>query len=314
MDSMIGNLKEIDIRRLRIFMTIVDCGGFIQAQNELGISASTISVRMSELEEKLGLRLCQRGRAGFSVTPEGESVYKACQSLVVAHESFNSAVSSTRGVISGELRLGVIDNVIFDPDLPVSQALSELCEQSENLEISLYTMPPSDLQRAVLDQRLHLAIGVFYQKMPRLDYRSLCHEKLVLYCGNKHALFSAASEIIGDELLAGCHFVERTYGQTTSRLNRPTPLNTRAYSSSLEATALLILSGKYIGFLPRYYAKLWCNQDLMRPVNENQIFIDSEICVASHQNPQNNLATSKLLSLFLSCFDQHNYPKVDKFC
>ena len=43
MDAMIGNLREIDIKRLRIFMTIVECGGFIQAQNELNLSASTIS-------------------------------------------------------------------------------------------------------------------------------------------------------------------------------------------------------------------------------------------------------------------------------
>ena len=33
MDTMIGNLREIDIKRLRIFMTIVECGGFAQAQN-----------------------------------------------------------------------------------------------------------------------------------------------------------------------------------------------------------------------------------------------------------------------------------------
>ena len=312
MDSMIGNLKEIDIKRLRIYMTIVDCGGFVQAQNELGLSASTISVRMSELEDKLGLRLCQRGRAGFSVTPEGESVYKACQSLVVAHENFNSAISSAKGVISGELRLGVIDNVIFDPDLPVSHALAQFRDQSDNLEISLYTMAPSDLQRAVLDQRLHLAIGVFYQKLPGLDYLHLCHEKLVLYCGKGHVLFDTNGDKVSDEQLADCFFVERTYGQTTSRLNRPTTLNTSAYSSSLEATALLILSGKYIGFLPRYYANLWCDKGLMKPINENRIFIDSEICIASHQNPQSNLATSKLLKLFLSYFDSNNYPKVDK--
>ncbi len=299
---MIGNLREIDIKRLRIFMTIVECGGFVQAQNELGLSASTISVRMSELEDRLGLRLCQRGRAGFFMTPEGEAVYKACQSLVVAHEGFNTAISSAKGMISGELRLGVIDNVIFDPDLPVSTALAKFCDQAENMEVSLYTMAPSDLQRAVLDQRLHLAVGVFYQKLPGLDYRQICQERLTLYCGEGHQLFNCVGETISNETLTDCNFVERTYGQTTSRLNKPMPLNVSAYSSSLEATALLILSGKYIGFLPKYYARLWCDNNLMQPINEEQIYIDSEICIASLDKSKINLTTARLLNLFLAYF------------
>lgn len=304
MDSMIGSLREVDIKRLRIFMTIVECGGFIQAQNELGLSASTISVRISELEDKLGLRLCQRGRGGFYMTPEGDAVYQACQSLVVAHESFNSAIGAAKGMIGGELRLGVIDNVIFDPNLPVSRALAQIYDQTDSLEISLYTMAPSDLERAVLDHRLHLAIGVFYQKVGGLEYRSLCHERLVLYCGREHFLFESADSLIDEKDLLSCNYVERTYGQTTSRLNHPIPLKVAAYSSSLEATALLILSGNYIGFLPQYYAGLWCDQGLMKPVNAGILHVDSEICIAMHKKPQNNLATNKLQNLFLSFFDR----------
>lgn len=300
MDSMIGRLRDVDIKRLRIFMTIVECGGFVQAQNELGLSASTISVRMSELENRLGLSLCQRGRAGFFMTPEGESVYKACQSLVFAHESFNSAISSAKGIISGELRLGVIDNVIFDPDLPVSRVLAQVYDQTSNLEISLYTMAPSDLERAILDQRLHLAIGVFYQKFSAIEYRTLCNERLVLYCGKGHHLFGSGDRRIPDEALMACHYVERTYGQTTSRLNIPIPLKVAAYSSSLEATALLILSGRYIGFLPQYYARLWCDKNLMSPINARHFYVDSEISIATYKTSQKNLVTKRIEDIFQS--------------
>jgi DNA-binding transcriptional LysR family regulator len=140
MDAMIGNLREIDIKRLRIFMTIVECGGFIQAQNELNLSASTISVRMSELEEKHGLRLCHRGRSGFSMTPEGNEVYEACQTLLLAHENFISSVGTAKGIISGELRVGIIDNMIFDPNLPISKALSNFCEQTTSLETARWSL------------------------------------------------------------------------------------------------------------------------------------------------------------------------------
>jgi len=297
MDAMIGNLHEVDIRRLRIFMTIVERGGFVQAQNELGISASTISVRMSELEDKLGLRLCQRGRAGFSVTPEGEAVYDACQSLLIAHETFISSIGSARGVISGELRIGIIDNTIFDPNLSISRLISRFREQTTDVEISLYTMPPTELERALVEQRLHLAIGVFYQRIPGLVYQLLCQERLLLYCAKQHAFFADDTDGPTLDQLKQAEFIERTYGQTTSRLNQAVEFKPGAYASSLEATALLILSGKYIGFLPHYYANNWVDSGQLKPLLETEIYIDSEISIVTHKNPQNQSMTAKLLEV-----------------
>ncbi|MEM7564474.1 MAG: LysR family transcriptional regulator [Pseudomonadota bacterium] len=297
MDAVIGKIHEVDIRRLRIFMTIVERGGFVPAQNELGISASTMSIRMSELEESLGLRLCQRGRAGFSITPEGNAVYRACEDLMLAHESFVSSIGSVKNEISGELRLGVIDNAIFDPDLPISQVIDQFHQQANNLEISLYTLPPTELERALLEQRLHLGIGVFYQRIPRLEYQTLCHEQLLLYCAHSHPLFNQKITNPGFELIQQCEFIERTYGETTSQLNRAIDFKASAWASSLEATAMLILSGKYIGFLPKYYAQLWIDQGLMMALHADEIFIESEISCVTHKTPQNLQMTSRLLEV-----------------
>lgn len=297
MDAVIGKIHEVDIRRFRIFMTIVERGGFLPAQNELGISASTMSIRMSELEESLGLKLCQRGRAGFSVTPEGEAVYRACESLMIAHEGFVSTIGAVKNEISGELRLGVIDNAIFDPNLPITRIIADFYEQAANLEITLYTLPPTELERALLEQRLHLAIGVFYQRIPVLTYHPLCREKLLLYCAHSHPLFNRNDLNPGVDRIQQCEFIERTYGQSTSQLNRTIDFKASAWASSLEATALLILSGKYIGFLPQYYAQLWVDQGLMMSLHAQEIYIDSEISIATHKTPQNEQMTSRLLEV-----------------
>ncbi|MCP4334341.1 MAG: LysR family transcriptional regulator [Gammaproteobacteria bacterium] len=299
MDTMIGNLREIDIKRLRIFMTIVECGGFAPAQNELNLSASTISVRMSELEYRLGLRLCHRGRSGFELTPEGEEVYRACQILLLAHENFISSVGAAKGIISGELRVGIIDNLIFDPNISINKALSDFHEQTSGLEISLYTMTPNELERAVLEQKLHLAIGVFYHRVAGLQYYSLFHEKLVLYCGAGHPLYGVPENEVTVENLLQCEYIERTYGQTLSHLNKPLHLKTCAFSSSLEATAILIRTGKYIGLLPQYYALQWSEQGLIKPLLAAEIFIESEVSAAIHKKPQNEAMTEGLLAKVL---------------
>ena len=64
----------MDLRLLRIFKSVVECGGMTAAELELNISASTLSRHMKDLEERLGLVLCRRGRAGFTLTPEGVQV------------------------------------------------------------------------------------------------------------------------------------------------------------------------------------------------------------------------------------------------
>ena len=52
-------LDNFDIRLLRVFMTIADCGGFSAAQAHLGLSQSAISNKMHDLETRMGLRLCE---------------------------------------------------------------------------------------------------------------------------------------------------------------------------------------------------------------------------------------------------------------
>ena len=62
------SFSETDLRLLKVFRTVVDSGGFAAAQSELNIGTSTISSHMATLEQRLGAKLCQRGRVGFQLT------------------------------------------------------------------------------------------------------------------------------------------------------------------------------------------------------------------------------------------------------
>ncbi|MGL6046421.1 MAG: LysR family transcriptional regulator, partial [Vogesella sp.] len=73
----LGQVSDFDIRLLRIFKTVVECGSFSAAESVLGISRSAISLHMGDLEKRLGVCLCRRGRAGFALTDEGREVLRA---------------------------------------------------------------------------------------------------------------------------------------------------------------------------------------------------------------------------------------------
>ncbi|MGT2491281.1 LysR family transcriptional regulator [Cupriavidus basilensis] len=72
------------------------------------MNLSTISSHMTDLERRLGLRLCERGRRGFHLTEEGHSVYQAAESLLNSVEEFRADIGAIRHEISGELAIGVV--------------------------------------------------------------------------------------------------------------------------------------------------------------------------------------------------------------
>ena len=90
-------LQSVDLRLLRIFQQVVRFNGFSAAQEPLGMTQATISAHMKQLEGRLGVRLCERGRSGFYLTEQGKQVHSAMLDLFGSIEGFQSAVGAARG-------------------------------------------------------------------------------------------------------------------------------------------------------------------------------------------------------------------------
>ena len=108
----LGQMSDYEIRLIRIFKTVVECGGFTAAETTLGISRSAISQHMNDLEGRLGFSLCQRGRGGFSLTEEGKEIYQTGLTLLTALETFKSDVNALHHTIKGELNIGITVDIL----------------------------------------------------------------------------------------------------------------------------------------------------------------------------------------------------------
>lgn len=118
-----GQLGDTDLRLLRIYRKVVECGGFSAAEVALGISRAAISMAMNDLETRLGLRLCQRGRSGFAMTDEGTEVYESTLQLLAAVEGFRTRVNGLHAQLKGELNIGITDNLVTMPQMHITDAL-----------------------------------------------------------------------------------------------------------------------------------------------------------------------------------------------
>lgn len=255
---------DADIRLLNVFRTIVRCRGFAPAQAELNSSQSTISTQIAALEAKLGVRLCERGRSGFMLTEEGESIYTATNELFAAIEDFRIKAAESRHCLAGELRLGIVDAIATNASCNISAAIAKFKERSSEVNIKLSVAPPTDLETAILDGRLHLAISFFPHRLPTLTYEPAFVEDQILHCGAKHPLFAEDDEQQLLDKLPSCDYVDRSYMEDPFAAQALAFQRDKCSALNMEAIAILILSGKFVGYLPTHYGHYWVARGEMR--------------------------------------------------
>lgn len=258
-------LDPSDIKLLRVFMKVVECGGFAGAQAELNISAPTLSTQMATLESRLGMRLCDRGRVGFRLTDKGRRVYAAAQKLEAAISEYRADVGALRGRLVGELHLGIVDSTVTNQDMRVSEAVAAFCRRDHAVHVTVHVAEPAVIERRLLDGSLHVGVSAFYHHAPGLTYLPLFEEAHGLYCGRDHPLFADCPEGVSERAVRQAPYVARGY--LINRADGATSgMNAAATAYDMDATLTLVRSGAYIGHLPAHYARRWVESGELRPI------------------------------------------------
>ena len=267
-----ARVSDADLRLLRVFATVVDCKGFAAAQTELNLSAPSISSYIAALEQRLGVRLCNRGRGGFVVTDKGAIIYREAQRLFAAVDEFTASAGAVRGRLTGNLRIGVVDCTVTDAASPLRAALRRFNERDHEVRVELTIQAPQDLQRGVLDGRLNLAVGSFPVRIAALNAQPLYGERNAFYCGAGHPLFTRETVTLED--IRAYRVVARGYWRRAD-LSRIGIEREAASVDNMEAQAILILSGAYLGYLPEHYAAAWQAQGLVRSLLPEELAYES---------------------------------------
>ena len=254
--------KFPNLRLLHVFITVAKYQGYANAQQELNLTVSAISNYMSELEEKLGIILCRRGRGGFSLTEKGETVLQQSIDLLNSLEDFERNTASLRGEQTGIFNLGVIDSTITDPMLPMSDIIATFSERFPRVQINLQVRSPNALLQGVLNNELDLAVGDLLTSGQQRDFSSALSRAKT----GSTAVISTRSlpfKHLTEALISPMRMVTRSYW-SSSDLGRKGFKQSEASAESMEAQLMLILSGKYIGYLPEHYALPWVQAQKLR--------------------------------------------------
>lgn len=274
-------LSDIDIRLLHVFRAVTESKGFANAETVLNIGRSTISAQMATLEGRLGLRLCERGPGGFSLTDEGREVYAASTRLLMALNEFRTDVDKAHG--HEYINFALIDNTITDSASPVFDALTRYTNNFSNVHIRISTFPAQEIEKRIGQGRIDLGLVAQHGETPGLVYEPLYKEKNLLYCGRDHPWFSLAMND-GDPIkVTELRHVSHGYKHTPLERVSNFGLSRDATAYSVEGIAMFVLTGQYVGFLPTHYASSWVARNEMRPIYPERYFFDTDIAIV-YQN------------------------------
>lgn len=262
--STLRKINDIDLKLLRIFQSVADCGGFSAAESQLNIARSTISTHMADLESRLGLTLCQRGRAGFALTEEGKTVYDAVAELFNAMDGFRQQVNGLHDQLTGELNIICSDAIVADPRFKLTQILQAFCASAPDVTINISTNSLPEMEQALIDGRAHICFAPRHRDLSTLAYRPLYSEDYFLYCQKKHPLFSVPADKLSQTDLAEYKFIHpgiQTVGQASIAMEG---LRRAANAYIYEVRMALVNTGHYIGFFPSHYVQPWLQSGQIR--------------------------------------------------
>lgn len=94
-----------DWRGIEEFIAVVDTGTFTQAADALGVSTPQISRRISELEERIGVRLLHRTTRTVTPTDEGLLYYERCKDALSLLSDTENGLKNTGAMASGKLKV-----------------------------------------------------------------------------------------------------------------------------------------------------------------------------------------------------------------
>ena len=297
-------LDTIDLRLLRVFLTLVDAGGFAGAQITLNLSQSTLSTHLADLEKRIGGQLVVRGRKTFRLTDLGRATHEAATKLFLDVDDFRHRVGSVSGRVTGRLRIGIVDGVVSSPALNLQDVIGRMLQPNVELFIDLVQAMPLELEQAVAEGRRDVVIGPFSQRAPGVVYKPVFREPHRLYCGRMHPLFAIPDDTIGREHIEQARLSVRGYRQLED-LYRIGHSKAAASVLQMEAQTMLVLSGGYLGFLPCHVAESWVTRGDMRTLKPSIYAFESQHFAAYRRKD----GAVPAVAAFLRSLQQVDAPK-----
>lgn len=175
----------MQLKSLKVFCDIVDFRSFSRAAEANDLSQSGASQTVHNLEDELGVRLIDRGKRPFVLTPEGEIFAAGCREIVERYYALTEAVRHRHAAATGRVRIAAIYSVGLHH---LQRCVEEFRAQHPQADIRLEYAHPDRVYEAVTQDQADFGLVSFPRGARNLRIIAWRTEPMVLVCAPTHHL------------------------------------------------------------------------------------------------------------------------------
>lgn len=152
----------MDLNDIVVFTRVAETKSFTGAAELLGLPKSTVSRKLAQLEERLGVRLVQRTTRKLALTDIGAAYYLRCAQIVSDVAAAEQVVTDMQATPRGRVRMTapvdlsskylgaiiaefLVEHVDISIELDASDRVVDLIEEGYDLAVRFGPMPESTL-------------------------------------------------------------------------------------------------------------------------------------------------------------------------
>jgi DNA-binding transcriptional LysR family regulator len=190
------------VKTMRVFCDVVGRRSFSRAADENGISQSGASQMVHQLEHYLGVKLIDRSKRPFVLTPEGEVYYTGCRKLVQRLDALEEEVRSLHRQVVGRVSVASIYSVGLSH---MKDFVQRFRRRYPKATVHLEYHHPRRIYELVKTDQIEVGL-VSYPKASRwITVTPWRKEPMVVVCAPQHPL--AACSTVRLEQLGGLDLV-----------------------------------------------------------------------------------------------------------
>ncbi|MFM8734152.1 MAG: LysR family transcriptional regulator [Pirellulales bacterium] len=174
------------LKSLKIFCDIITRRSFSKAAAENGVSQSSASQVVGQLESHLGVRLIDRSTRPLSPTREGQVFYDGCRRMIAGYDALEDQVRTLHDEVAGRVRVAAIYSVGLHH---MSRYVQEFMSRHPKANVRLEYLHPDRVLESVEQGQADIGIVSYPRSTRTIDAEPWREEPIVLACapGNPFA-------------------------------------------------------------------------------------------------------------------------------
>lgn len=273
----------MNIRHLKIFITVADYGKMSIAAEKLFISQPSVSQAIKEIEDYYGVKLFERLSKKLYITESGELLLRYARHIVSSFDEMEADLKN-----SGQNICLKIGSTVTVGTCILNDIISKFEEENKDISTKIIVNNTNVIESMLLHSNLDIGIVEGIVNNKDLVRIPICSDKLVLVSGKKHNFYY--KDEINIEELSGQDMIFREKGSGAREIfdsileENNIAVNEKWNSTNTEAIKNAVIGGQGLGILSTLIIQDEIKDGTLHIIPIKNIDISREICVVYHKD------------------------------